>query len=87
MISIVAAALAAVSCDFLNVEVTGKATTEDFFRDFTGLKMSGYGLLYNLREWYDGDVLQYADLASDLADLTVNADYGQVNLYNFTLRA
>lgn len=87
-LSIAVAAIAMVSCNFLNVQNVGKSTIDTFFTDKSAVRMSAVGLHGLYKDWFDKYFVRYADVTADQIELdAVNADYTLNHMFNYTLRA
>lgn len=84
--SLAAAAMLLSGCSsFLNVDNLGKSTIDGFFADTDGLRAAGLGLHRLILEFYDDDVVRYADLAADNTNVVrVNASEYTIKAYDFT---
>lgn len=69
---------------FLDVRNLGKSTIDGFFSDTDGLRAAGYGLHRTILEFYDDDILRYADIAADNTNvIRVNAGETVLKIFDF----
>ena len=78
-----AAAVAAVSCNFLKVENVGKSDIEGFFSEVPALQAAMYGIYHNIYSLYDSYLITYPEVASDELVLSETAA-SWVPFHNFT---
>lgn len=84
--SIIIIANVAQGCSFLNVSFNGKSTIESFFRDYDAFVAAGIGLHRTIYNFYDKEYVEYAEIAGDLIDLTLNSGEGESLLFNYELK-
>lgn len=74
--------LSTLSCNFLEVERTGKNDIPKFFSDISGMRMAISGVYREFYKFYDSDYMKYSEVAADMvylpfdfADMKSQYDY------------
>ena len=72
------------SCSFLEVEQTGKTDTDTFFKDMEGLRTACTGLYSTVYDFYDNNIVKYAETAGDCLQSVSSSKGGEMYYpYNF----